>query len=90
VADKTLIINKVSVMHYFDGGWFWGMHMLWWLFWIVLITGAFGVFTPVPRHRARETPLQVLQRRYAAGDITTDEYEERKSLLERDAAKTKT
>ena len=27
----------------------------------------------------RETPLQILQRRYAAGELLTEEYEERKS-----------
>lgn len=30
----------------------------------------------------RETPRQVLERRYAAGDITTEEYEERKARLQ--------
>ncbi|MFN0087160.1 MAG: SHOCT domain-containing protein [Blastocatellia bacterium] len=29
-------------------------------------------------------PLKILQRRYAAGEISTEEYEERKSGLERD------
>lgn len=70
-------------MH-FDGGWFWGMHLFWWLFWIVLIVLFFGLLTPVPRSRARETPLQILQRRYAAGEISTAEYEERKERLARD------
>ena len=48
-------------MHYHG----WGslcMHFFWWLFWIALIE-------PVPRGRRRETPLEVLQRRYAAGEI---------------------
>lgn len=74
-------------MH-FDGWGFFGMHVFWWLFWIVLILAFFSLLTPVPRHRARETPLQVLQRRYAAGEISTQEYEERKARLERDAPET--
>ena len=36
----------------------------------------FGLFVPVPRQRVSETPLQVLQRRYAAGEISTQEYNE--------------
>jgi putative membrane protein len=71
-------------MHYVDGGWFWGMHLFWWLFWIGLIIVLFGFLTPVPRSRARETPLQILQRRYAAGEISTAEYEDRKERLARD------
>lgn len=69
----------------YDGGWFWGMHVFWWLFWIVLIVIFFSLLSPVPRRRARETPLQILQRRFAAGEITEKEYEERKRTLERDA-----
>jgi putative membrane protein len=72
-------------MHFYEGGWwFWGMHLFWWLFWIVLIVTFFSVLTPVPRRRARETPLEILQRRYAAGEISSEEYEERKVKLERD------
>ncbi|MFZ5874906.1 MAG: SHOCT domain-containing protein [Nitrospirota bacterium] len=73
---------------YFDGWGFFGMHVFWWLFWIVLILAVFSSLVPVPRQRARETPLQILQRRYAAGEISTQEYEERKQRLERDETKT--
>ena len=75
-------------MHFVEGGWLWGMHLFWWLFWIVLIAAFFGLLTPVPRKQARQTPLQILQRRYAAGEISTDEYAERKKRLEQDAPKT--
>lgn len=74
-------------MH-FDGWGWWGMHLFWWLFWVALIIFFFGLFTPVSRKAARErrtTPLEILQRRYAAGEISTQEYEERKQRLERDA-----
>ena len=57
----------------------------WWLFWIVLIAAFFALIEPVPRGRRRQTPLEVLQRRYAAGEITEKEYEERKAKLDRDA-----
>ena len=41
--------------------------------------------TPVSPGRRRETPLEILQRRYAAGEVTDKEYEERKAKLNRDA-----
>ena len=73
-------------MHFTDGVGFWGMHLFWWLFWFLIIATFFATLTPVPRHKVRETPLQILQRRYAAGDITTQEYDERRQRLESDKA----
>jgi len=67
-------------MHYGEWG-FWGMHIFWWLFWIAVVVVLFLPITPVSRGRRRETPLEVLQRRYAAGEISTEEYEERKTKL---------
>jgi len=67
-------------MHYGEWG-FWGMHIFWWLFWVAVIVVLFLPLTPVSRGRRRETPLEVLQRRYAAGEISTEEYEERKTKL---------
>lgn len=75
-------------MHYGEWG-FWGMHIFWWLFWIAVIVVLFLPITPVSRGRRRETPLEVLQRRYAAGEVSTEEYEERKAKLEHDAKPTK-
>ena len=66
------------------GGSFWGMHFFWWLFWVAAVMLLFSPMTPVSTGRRRETPLQVLQRRYATGEVTTVEYEERKATLERD------
>ncbi len=71
----------------FDGGWL-GMHMIWWFFWIILLVSFFSFLTPVPRKKARLnrlSPLDILQRRYAACEIKTQDYEERKTRLERDA-----
>ena len=63
-----------------------GMHFFWWLFWLFLIVIAFATVTPVPRHltRSGERALDILRRRYAAGQVTTEEYEQRKAILERD------
>ena len=71
-----------------DGWWFFGMHAYWWLFWVVLLIGVFALFNRAPggRPRTPESPLEIRQRRYAAGEISTEEYEARKAVLERDAA----
>lgn len=68
------------------GGLFFGMHLFWWLFWLFLIGIAFATVTPVPKHltRSGERALDILRRRYAAGQVTSDEYEKRKAVLERD------
>lgn len=66
-----------------------GMHGFWWLFWLlmigVLILSRWG--RPGRRgERLRETPQEVLHRRLASGEITPAQYEERKTLIERDTA----
>ena len=65
---------------------FWGMNFLWWIFWIAIIAVFFSLMAPVSRRRVRtyDHPLSILRRRYAAGEITTEEYEDRKARLERD------
>jgi putative membrane protein len=68
-------------------GSFFGMTFLWWLFWVILIVAFFSIVTPVPRREAKRTrvsPLDILQRRYAAGELSTEEYEQRRAILLRD------
>ena len=71
-------------MHYSD---MMGMHTLWWVFWIAVVFGL--VFwgwggSPARRDRPRETPHEVLRLRLANGEISTEEYEKRKEVLNRD------
>ncbi|WP_413861436.1 SHOCT domain-containing protein [Candidatus Aalborgicola defluviihabitans] len=77
-------------MHMFYDGNFamGGMHGLWWIFWILLIGVLFVTNwgrSEGEGRRPRETPLEILQRRLANGEITSEEYEKRKTLLDRDA-----
>ena len=64
----------------------WGMHWGWWIFWIVFLVIAVLLFRrrsenqPIPQ--SHETALEILKRRYANGEISTAEYEERKGHLE--------
>ncbi|MEO6771733.1 MAG: SHOCT domain-containing protein [Kofleriaceae bacterium] len=70
-------------MYWYQWSWI-GMNLFWWLFWVALIVIAFGFAVPVPRSRVRlyEDPLATLARRYAAGELTTQEYDERRARLE--------
>ena len=66
----------------------WGMHWGWWIFWILMILFAVWVLTQrrpsASPPQAHESPLDILQRRYASGEISTEEYEERKARLKAD------
>ena len=42
----------------------------------------------IPGQRTnRETPIEILKKRFARGEITKEEYEDRKQILERDRDK---
>jgi putative membrane protein len=65
-------------------GWFFGMHLLWWVFWIGMLAvcgWSFSRWVGQAAGAGRETPLDVLRRRYAEGAITTAEYEDRRARL---------
>lgn len=70
----------------FDGhDWMWGMHWWWWIFWIAIVVVIVLLLTRSQFGGSRrETPLEVLERRYAAGEISTEEYEERRARLQQD------
>ena len=67
---------------------FFGMHLIWWFIWLVFIFWIF--FTPwdIPGDRRKtESPLDILQRRYASGEITKEDYLEHKQVLEKSEPK---
>ena len=71
-------------MDIYHGYNFGGMHVIWWFIWMIFIFWIF--FTPwnIPGNsRTKDTPLEILQKRYAAGKITTEQYLEQKELLEK-------
>lgn len=66
-----------------------GMHAFWWVFWVVLIVALLFWRRDrwrAPRGKPRETPHEVLRRRLAAGEISPEDYERRKAILDRDGA----
>lgn len=76
----------------------WGMHDVgagWWilmmalmiLFWGLVVAGVVWLVRGAPESRApfsatRETPLEILDRRLAAGEISPEEYADRRRLLD--------
>ncbi|WP_018616980.1 SHOCT domain-containing protein [Segetibacter koreensis] len=66
-----------------SNGMFWGMHFLWWLF-LLLIVAVFFVFRNniIQRTSDKESPLDILKKRFARGEINKEEYEERRRVLE--------
>lgn len=77
-------------MWHMDGGWhFWGMHMLWWIFWLIVAFAFFAYLAYASKGQRpfqqgnKESPMDILKRRYAAGEIDTEEYNLRKRELEK-------
>tara|TARA_R110000868_G_scaffold73940_2_gene213948 strand:+ start:187 stop:405 length:219 start_codon:yes stop_codon:yes gene_type:complete len=69
-------------MHTIEGH-YWGMHLFWWIFWVIMIVWIFAIPADIPGQRnKKDSPLDVLKKRFAAGEIDTKEYEERKRVLE--------
>lgn len=68
----------------YEGYHFWGMHVVWWFIWFVFVFWIFATPYDIPGRRMnRESPLDILKKRLASGDITKEEYEERKKMLEK-------
>ncbi|NOX36763.1 MAG: SHOCT domain-containing protein [Calditrichaeota bacterium] len=73
------------------GDWFWGHMGFGWLFWLVIIGIIIWGISMMSRSRGtteppakKETPLEILKKRYARGEITREEYEQMKRDLTED------
>lgn len=62
---------------------FWGMHLLWWGAWLFLLIWIFAIPYNIPgqRHK-KDSPLDILKKRYASGEISNEEFHEKKKILE--------
>lgn len=70
-------------MDMYNGYNFGGMHLIWWIIWMVMLFWIF--FTPwsIPGDRRnKNSPLDILKRRFASGEITKEQYLEQKKTLE--------
>ena len=69
----------------FYENYYWGMNLVWWVLWIMLLIWIFALPYDIPGQRKRkDTPLEMLKRRFAAGQISNEEYQEKKKILEID------
>ena len=67
---------------------FWGMDIIWWFIWMVMIFWIFATPYDIPGQRRRkDAPLDILQKRFASGQITNEEYQEIKKTLVTDLAR---
>jgi len=70
---------------FYRDGFFWGMHLIWWAIWILLLGWVF--FAPSStsyQEKEEDNPLELLKRRFAKGEITKEVYEQTKKLLKSD------
>jgi len=58
------------------------MDFIWWCIWVVFLFWIFALPYQIPgqRHR-KDTPLDILNRRFASGEISKEEFKERKDVL---------
>ena len=64
------------------------MNMIWWVIWIIMIFWIFATPYNIPGQRMKnDSPLDILRKRFAAGEINNDEYQEKKKILEADMPK---
>ncbi len=74
-----------GMMNNYWGSWgFGGIIMI--LFWVIIIIGIIALvkllLTSKPAEaQLKDTPLEILKRRYAQGEITKEEFEEKKRTL---------
>jgi len=69
----------------YDGHHFWGMHSFWWIFWLILILWAIKTSRKNSCQQTNDgTPLDILKKRFAKGEITKEEYEDIKKTLNND------
>ncbi|MEO6904066.1 MAG: SHOCT domain-containing protein [Bacteroidia bacterium] len=72
-------------MHMYNGYNLLGMHLIWWFIWMILIFWIFATPYDIPGQRKKkDSPLDILQKRFAAGEINKEEYEETKNIIKVD------
>ncbi|MBC7473723.1 MAG: SHOCT domain-containing protein [Candidatus Sericytochromatia bacterium] len=65
-----------------------GMHLIWWFVWIIMMVWIFAIPYNIPGQRiSKASALDILQIRFASGNITDEEYQKMKKTLENDLSK---
>ncbi len=67
---------------------YYGMNVIWWILWVILLIWIFAVPYDIPGQRRRkDSALDILKKRYANGSITEAEYLHQKKILEEELNK---
>jgi putative membrane protein len=67
---------------------YFGMNIIWWIIWIILLFWIFAIPYDIPgQRRKKDSAFDVLQKRYANGHITESEYYDKKKILEEELRK---
>jgi putative membrane protein len=62
---------------------FWGMHLIWWFLWVVVLFWVFATPYNIPGQRTKkDTPLDILKKRFASGELNEEEFQKKKKLIE--------
>ncbi len=62
---------------------YWGMDLIWWCAWVFMLIWIFAIPYNIPGQRnKKDSPLDVLLKRFAVGEIGKEEYHERKKIIE--------
>lgn len=70
-------------MMYYNNYQFGGMHLVWWFVWSIMLFWIFASPYTIPGQRSRkDSPLDILKKRFAAGEITKEDYQEKKKIVE--------
>lgn len=68
-------------MHYFEMN-NWNMHGMGWIFWIILLgVVIWFIYYTSSQISQKDTPLDILKKRYARGEIDKEEYEEKRNVI---------
>ncbi|WP_428659885.1 SHOCT domain-containing protein [Runella sp.] len=69
----------------FYANYYWGMNLIWWIAWVILLFWIFAIPYDIPGQRKKkDSPLKLLQRRFVLGQISAEEYNEKKKYLQAD------
>jgi putative membrane protein len=85
IASVALLADMWDTNGHMGGGW-WIVMMIWMvLFWGAVIFGVVwlvrGGTSGWSRTERRETPLEILDRRFAEGELSADEYHDRREVM---------
>ncbi len=65
-----------------------GMHPIWWFIWVILLIWIFATPYDIPGQRKRrDSPINILKKRFAAGEISEEKFHEMKKVMDNGVSK---